>query len=130
MVRQANYKKHLLVMVIVITLLFGSGGIFLFIHKGEFEKCQPFPTESYLRGDAVWSNVDYVISGTFQNTLVQAEDSPGNLCSVVTETNKTPLPVIFQPSANKQAPEREQKIKVKVQVKEDGAIVASDYMLQ
>lgn len=98
--------------------------------KNDFSKCVAFPVESYLEGEALWSNTDYVIAGTFQNILLKQKSSDCTLCSVVTEDKKIPLPVIFTPSAAKTPLQREQKIKVLVRVEDNGRIVASDCVIQ
>jgi hypothetical protein len=95
-----------------------------------FNKCVAFPVESYLEGEALWSNTDYVIVGTFQNILLKQKSSDCTLCSVVTEDKKIPLPVIFTPSAAKTPLQREQKIKVLVRVEDNGRIIASDCVIQ
>jgi hypothetical protein len=98
--------------------------------KNDFNKCVPFPVESYLEGEALWSNTDYVITGTFQNILLKQQSSDCTLCSVVTEEKKIPLPIIFTPSAAKTPLQREQKIKVLVRVEGNGRIIASNCMIQ
>jgi hypothetical protein len=98
--------------------------------KSDFNKCVAFPVESYLEGEALWSNTYYVITGTFQNILLKQKSSDCTLCSVVIEDKKIPLPVIFTPSAAKTPLQREQKIKVLVRVEDNGRIIASDCVIQ
>ena len=134
MARQPQKPSNLLiagasvVAIVAIAILFGgSKKIF---SKSDFNKCVVFPVESYLDGDAVWSNTDYVIEGTFQNILLKQRSSDSTLCSVVTDDKKVPLPIIFTSAASKSPLLREQKIKVKVHVEDDGRIIASDCMIQ
>jgi hypothetical protein len=98
--------------------------------KTDFNKCAAFPVDSYLDGYALWSNTDYVISGVFQNILLQQQGSDCTLCSITTDEKKVTLPVIFTPSASKTPLHREQKIRVKVRVQDDGSIIASDCVIQ
>ena len=89
-----------------------------------------FPVDSYLDGDSMWANTEYIIEGTFQNILLKQKSSDSVLCSVATAEKKIPLPIIFTSSASKTPLQREQRIKVKVNVEDDGRIVASDCILQ
>lgn len=100
------------------------------VSKAGFNKLPVFPVDSFIDGDSMWSNTDYVINGTFQNILVRQQSSDCTLCSILTEDKKIPLPVVFTPSACKTPLQREQKIKAKVRVDDSGRIVASDCQIQ
>ncbi len=134
MARQPIKNNYLFILgigvaVIVASLLtvgFSKKSLF----KSDFNKCVAFPVESYLEGEALWANTEYVIEGTFQNILLKQKSSDCTLCSVVTEDKKIPLPVIFTPSAAKTPLQREQKIKVLVRVEDNGRIIASDCVIQ
>ena len=134
MARQPQKKSNLIVVGAGIAIFIGVVSFLGFskmaFTKGEFNKCAVFPIDSYLDGDAVWSNTDYVIEGSFQNILLKQRSSDSTLCSVVTEEKKIPLPIIFTPTATKAPLMREQRIKVKVRVEDDGRIIASDCMVR
>jgi hypothetical protein len=134
MARQPKKTSSLFIAGAGITLIISLVSVLVFskqaFSKGDFNKCAAFPVDSYLEGDAVWSNTDYVIEGTFQNILLKQRSSDSTLCSVVTGEKKIPLPIIFTSAATKAPLLREQRIKVKVRVEDDGRIVASDCMLQ
>jgi hypothetical protein len=98
--------------------------------KGDFNKCLVFPVDTYLDGDALWSNADYLIQGSFQNILLKQRSSEATLCSIITDEKKIPLPVIFTPQSTTMPLQREQRIKVKVHVEDDGRIVATDCAIQ
>jgi hypothetical protein len=134
MARQPKKNTHFfiagagIVAVVIIFCLFGfSKKAF---SKGNFNKCAAFPVDSYLDGDALWSNADYVIEGTFQNILLKQGSSESTLCSIVTDDKKIPLPVIFTIEATKTPLHREQRVKVKVRVEDDGRIIASECAVQ
>jgi hypothetical protein len=134
MARRPQNKSSLLIagagIAVIIALVSFLGFSKKAFSKGEFNKCAAFPVDSYLDGDTVWSNADYVIEGTFQNILLKQQSSDSTLCSVVTDDKKIPLPVIFTLTATKNPLMREQRIKVKVRVEDDGRIIASDCMIQ
>ena len=134
MARQPQKNNILLILgggvAVVIAFLITVGFAKKSFSNNGFNKCVAFPVESYLEGEALWSNTDYVIAGTFQNILLKQKSSDCTLCSVVTEDKKIPLPVIFTPSAAKTPLQREQKIKVLVRVEDNGRIVASDCVIQ
>lgn len=116
--------------VIAVALLAVLGFSRSGVSRKGFNGCPAFPVDSYVEGDSLWSNTDYVISGTFQNILVKRQGSDCTLCSILTDDKKIPLPVIFSPSATKTPLQREQRIKVKVRVEDTGKIIASDCMIQ
>jgi len=98
--------------------------------KFDWSKYPEFPLESYLDGDTLWSNTDYVLEGTFQNIILQQQGSDRVLCSVITDNKKIPLPGIFNPSSVKTPLQRQQKIRTMVRVDDDGRIIASDCVVQ
>ena len=87
-------------------------------------KCPPFPYEAYLNGDPMWTKQDYFITGKFQYILLKTSSGDDTLCSITVCDKNLSLPVIFKPSALTVAPQRDQKIKLKVQVEDNGRIVA------
>jgi hypothetical protein len=134
MARQSKLSPPLLMTGAVIVAVFVIVSFFAFskkaYSKNNFNKCPAFPADSYLNGDALWSNSDYVITGSFQNILLQQRVSDSTLCTVAIEDKKVPLPVIFTASAAKIPLQREQKIKVLVHVEDDGRIVATDCVVE
>ncbi len=134
MTRQPKKNTHLVITGAGIVAIIAIGSFFGFskkaFSKSDFNKCAAFPLDSYLEGDALWSNADYVIEGTFQNILLKQGSSECTLCSILTEDKKIPLPVIFTSEATKSPLQREQKIKVKVRVEDDGRIIASECVIQ
>jgi hypothetical protein len=134
MARQPKKNTHLFIagagIITIIAMLSFLGFSKKAFSKSDFNKCTAFPVDSYLDGDALWSNADYVIEGTFQNILLKQSSSESTLCSILTEEKKIPLPVIFTTEATKSPLQREQKIKVKVRVEDDGRIIASECAIQ
>ncbi len=127
MARQ-NKKNDYVIMLGVGAVLVIAVAAFAF-KKNNFDRYPSFPIENYLEGDSSWSDSDYVIKGIFQNILVK-QDGDCMLCSITTGDHKVQLPVIFKTGASKRPLQREQRIQVKVKVRDDGGIVASDYIIQ
>lgn len=117
-----------LICIISVTAILSSGK--KGFSKKNKNKCVAFPTQSYLEGDALWSNADYVIEGTFQNILLKDKKSDSTLCSIITADKKIQLPIIFKDSLMETPLQKEQKIKVLVNVEEDGRIIAGDCIAQ
>jgi len=117
-------------LAVVLFLVFGISLSKKAFSKVDWSKYPEFPVESYLDGDTLWSNTDYVLEGTFQNILLQQQGSDRVLCSVITDNKKIPLPVIFNPSSVKTPLQRQQKIRAMVRVDDDGRIIASDCVVQ
>jgi hypothetical protein len=134
MARQPQKTTHLYIIgagiVIFIALVSFFGFSKKAFSKGDFNKCVVFPVDTYLDGDALWSNADYLIQGSFQNILLKQGSSEATLCSIITDEKKIPLPVIFTPQSTKIPLQREQRIKAKVHVEDDGRIVATDCAIQ
>jgi hypothetical protein len=58
-------------LAVVLFLVFGISLSKKAFSKVDWSKYPEFPLESYLDGDTLWSNTDYVLEGTFQNILLQ-----------------------------------------------------------
>jgi len=134
MARQPIKNNYLLLLGVGIAVILASVVIFAFgknaFSKSDFTQCTAFPLDSYLDGEALWSNTDYVISGVFQNILLKQKGSDCALCSIITDDKKVALPVIFTSTASKTPLQREQRIRVKVRIEDDGRIIASDCLIQ
>jgi hypothetical protein len=104
--------------------------IAFFFPRKAFSNCPSFPVNTYLSGDSVWTSSDYVISGSFQNILSKKKDSEAIVCSIVTDEGKVPLPVILLPNSCKTPLQKEQRVRAKARVQDDGRILVSECVIQ
>lgn len=127
MARKPKNKSLLISGAVVFFILIISSFLFSSaIFKDNFSKLPAFPTDSYLDGDPLWGKCEYLIKGEFQNILIQPTSKNTVLCSILNGDKKIPIPVIIPEKATKQPLQREQKVKLKVIVQEDGRIIAKD----
>ena len=98
--------------------------------QDRFSNLSAFPEEGYLNGDNLWGNSTYLIKGTFQNILIPPSVSGAVLCSILSDEKGNVLPVIIPEKAAKHTYQREQKIKLKVYIDQQGRIIAKDSDVQ
>jgi len=98
--------------------------------QDRFSNLPAFPEEGYLNDDNLWGNTAYLLKGTFQNILIPPSASGAVLCSVVSDEKGNVLPLIIPEKAAKHTYQREQKIKLKVYLDQQGRIIAQDSEVQ
>ena len=96
MQRSNNIRKLTLILGIVIAVAV-VGGAALVVFGQKFSptgKLVYFPVEDYRRGEQLWNNSLYRISGTLDNILAQSTNNDRYLVSFSPKDNKFQLPVI------------------------------------
>lgn len=127
--RNVNISNPYLFGGIFVVITLTCAVVLLFPRKA-FSHYPPFPVNSYLNGDSLWTSSDYVISGSFQNILSKKKDTGTMLCTIVTDENKLPLPVILLPNSCKVPIQKEQRVRAKAKIDDDGRIMISECVIQ
>jgi|GEM_PF-1178547 len=126
---QSPIMKKLAIALVTLLFVAGAGGFaFNLVSRGNnpFRNLPEFPVAEYRRGDPLWSNSSYRLSGTLDDIILESKNSKHFLVAITVKGTGFPLPVIIPSKASKVPLQRQQNLSLKVSVDSSGRIIASD----
>lgn len=108
-------------------LLIGVGSFLLLKKDDSFSKLPGFPVDAYLKGENLWSNSDYILSGRVDNVIYRSRDLQRIIASIQPSESRLRLPLVIETPPGSKSIQLEQELLLKVTLGPNREIICREY---